>query len=202
MPLLRRPYSGSYDDEHRRSSTVPLAALVALLSAGAIGWAIGRGGGAGTTTRTVTHSVTTLATPPSVQQHTPHGAVAAAEANLVQAETSCVGGGRCQSPAAYSLGPDGGGLWSLAYRIKSYSPLHAVVEAWQLQISAGGSAPSTLAWELALVTVSWTGSRWTQIGQVSQVAVGPTPPPDETAGAASRWFARTIATFARFPGAP
>ena len=140
--------------------------------------------------------------PSSVSEHTPAGAVAAAEANLVQAETSCVGSGPCQSPAAYSLGPDGGGLWSLAYRIKSYSPQHAVVEAWQLQVAAGGSAPSTLAWELADVPVAWTGSRWTQTGQVSQVASGPTPPPDQTAGAASRSFARMIAPFRRFPGAP
>jgi hypothetical protein len=196
MPLLRRPYTGRYDHERRRGWPAALGALTALLVAGLIGWTIGNAGGSGATTRTVTRTVTTAMTPPNVYQDTQAGAVAAAEANLVQAETSCVGGGRCQSPAAYSLGPDGGGLWSLAYRIKSYSPQHAVVEAWQLQVSAGGSAPSTLAWELADVPVSWTGSKWSQIGQVSQVATGPTPPADQTA------FARAIAAFWRFPGAP
>ena len=153
MPLLRRPYTGPYDHERRRAWPAALSALTALLVAGVIGWAIGNAGGSGTTTRTVTHTVTTVMAPSSVYEHAPTGAVAAAEANLVQVETSCVGAGPCQSPAAYSLGPDGGGLWSLAYRIKSYSPHHAVVEAWQLQVSAGGSAPSTLAWELADVPV-------------------------------------------------
>ena len=146
MPLLRRPYTGPYDHERRRAWPAALGALTALLVAGLIGWAIGNAGGSGTTTRTVTHTVTTAMAPSSVYEHTPCGAVAAAEANLVQAETSCVGGGRCQSPAAYSLGPDGGGLWSLAYRIKSYTADHAVVEAWQLAGIAAGRTRLRPSW--------------------------------------------------------
>lgn len=147
-------------------------------------------------------TVTTAITPPNVYQDTQAGAVAAAEANLVQAETSCVGGGPCQSPAAYSLGPDGGGLWSLAYRIKSYSTSRAVVEAWQLGIAAGGSGPSQLVWQLADVPVTWTGSRWRQFGQVSTNPSGPAPPPNGSAAASSESFTRAIAAFWRFPGAP
>jgi hypothetical protein len=113
-----------------------------------------------------------------------------------------VGGGRCQSPAAYSLGPDGGGLWSLAYRIKSYSSSAAVVEAWQLGIAAGGSGPSELAWQLADVPVAWTGGRWTQAGQVSTNPSGPAPPPNQSTGVSLQSFARGISTFRRFPGAP
>ena len=157
MPLLRRPYTGPYDHERRRARPAAVGALTALLVAGLIGWAIGNAGGSGTTTRTVTHTVTTAMAPSSVYEHTRAGAGATAEANLVQAETSCMGGGPCQSPAAYSLGPDGGGLWSLAYRIKSYTVDHAVVEAWQLGIAAGGTGPSELAWQLADVPVTWTG---------------------------------------------
>ena len=202
MPLLRRPYTGPYDHERRRAWPAAVGALTALLVAGLIGWAIGNAGGSGTTTRTVTHTVTTAMAPSSVYEHTRAGAVATAEANLVQAETSCVGGGPCQSPAAYSLGPDGGGLWSLAYRIKSYTVDHAVVEAWQLGIAAGGTGPSELAWQLADVPVTWTGHRWRQVGQVSTNPSGPAPPPNQSTGPKSQSFARVIASFLRFPGAP
>jgi len=202
MPLFRRPYTGPYDHERRRRWPAALGALTALLAAGLIGWAIGGASGSGTTTRTVTHTVTTVAAPSSVYEHTRAGAVAATEANLVQAETSCVGGGPCQSPAAYSLGPDGGGLWSLAYRIKSYSASGAVVEAWQLGIAAGGPGPSELAWQLADVPETWTGSGWKQVGQVSTNPSGPSPPPNQSTGADSQSFAHVIALFWRFPGAP
>ena len=202
MPLLRRPYTGPYDHERRRGWPATVGALIALLVAGLIGWAIGNAGGSRTTTRTVTRTVTTATAPASVYEHTRAGALAAAEANLVQAETSCVGGGRCQSPAAYSLRPDGGGLWSLAYRIKSYTVDHAVVEAWQLGIAAGGTGPSELAWQLADVPVTWTGNRWRQVGQVSTNPSGPAPPPNQSTDADSQSFARVIASFWRFPGAP
>ena len=202
MPLLRRPYAGPYDHERRRGWPAAISALTALLVAGLIGWAIGNAGESGARTRTVTHTVTTAMVPSSVYEHTRAGAVAAAEANLVQAETSCVGGGPCQAPAAYSLGPDGGGLWSLAYRIKSYSTSGAVVETWQLGIAAGESGPSQLAWQLADVPVTWTGSRWRQSGQVSTNPSGPAPPPNGSTAASSEAFARTIAAFWRFPGAP
>jgi hypothetical protein len=198
MRALRRPHSGPYDFEHRRGRLTAAAAVLALFAAGLVGCAIGNTGGTADTVRTVT----VAAAAPTVYEHTTAGAVTAAEANLVQAETSCLGVERCQPPDAYSLAPDGGGLWSLAYRIKTYSPDHAVVEAWQLQIAAGGSAHSTLAWELADVPVSWTNGEWRESGQVTQAASGPTPPPDQTAGAASRSFAQTIAGFWRFPGAP
>lgn len=202
MPLLRRAYTGPYDHELGRRWPLALGALTALLVAGMIGWAIGNGGGTGTATRRATRTVTVTTAPSSVYDHTPAGAVAAAEANLVQAETSCVGGGRCQSPAAYSLGPDGGGLWSLAYRIKSYGTSGAVVEAWQLGIAAGGPGPSELAWQLADVPVTWTGTRWKQVGQVSTNPSGPAPPPTGSSGANSQTFVRAIGQFWRFPGAP
>jgi len=176
----RRPYTGPYDHERRRGWPAVLGGLTELLVAGLIGWAIGGAGGSGTTTRTVTHTVTTVTAPPSVYEHTRAGAVAAAEANLVQAERSCLPGERCQYPAAYSLGPDGGGLWPLAYRIKSYSPTYAVVEAWQLWIAAGGPSPLRLSWGLADIPLGWNGTDWRPAAQVSQLAVGPTPPPDGT----------------------
>jgi hypothetical protein len=173
------------------------AGMVALvLIATVIGWLAHSAG-----TRTVTRTVERP--PATIYQHTQAGAVAAAQANLVQAETSCLRGyERCQSPAAYSLGPDGGGLWSLAYRIKRYTPTRAVVEAWQLQIRAARMGPSTLTWELADVPVTWTGTQWRQEGQVSQVASGPTPPPDQTSGARAEAFMGDIASFWRFAGAP
>ena len=132
-----------------------------MVLAALIGWLAHSAG-----TKTVTH---TIEQPPAtIYQHTQAGAVAAAEANLVQAETSCLQGyERCQSPAAYSLGPDGGGLWSLAYRIKSYTPTAAVIEAWQVGVAAGGKGLSQLAWQLADVPVTWTGTKWRERGQVS-----------------------------------
>jgi hypothetical protein len=146
----------------------------------------------------------TIVQPPAaIYQHTRAGAVAAAEASLVQAETSCLRGyERCQSPSSYSLGPDGGGLWSLAYRIKSYTSTAAFIEAWQLQIRAAQTGPSTLAWELADVPVTWTGTRWREQGQVSQAASGPTPPADQMSGAEAEAFAGEIAGLRRFAGAP
>ena len=202
MPLLRRPYTGPYDHERRRAWPAAVGALTALLVAGLIGWAIGNAGGSGTTTRTMTRTVNSVAVPPTAHEHAPSGAVAAAEASLAAAERSCLPGERCQSPAAYSLGPDAGGLWSLAYRLKSYSPSYAVVEAWQLGIAAGGTGPSELAWQLADVPVTWTGGRWRQVGQVSTNPNGPAPPPNQSTGADSQSFARVIASFGRFPGAP
>jgi hypothetical protein len=202
MPVLRRAQLEGFENG-RRAWTVPLAILIALAAAGVIGWAIGRGSATNPTSRTVTGTVTIAALPPTVYQHTPQGAVAAAEANLVQAETGCLQGyERCQSPDAYSLRPDGGGVWSLAYRIKSYTPTSAVVEAWQLGIASGGPGTSRLGWGLVDVPVSWTGHSWRQLGQVTQLATGPTPPPDQSAGTASQSFARSIASFWRFPGAP
>jgi len=175
----------------RTASTIVLVTLAAL-----IGWLLHNPG-----TKTVTRRIEQP--PATVYQHTQAGAVAAAQANLVEAETSCLQGyERCQSPAAYSLAPDGGGLWSLAYRIKSYSPAAAVVEAWQLQIRAARRGSSTLTWELADVPVTWTGMQWRQEGQVSQAASGPSPPPDQTSGARAAAFVGEIASFWRFPGAP
>jgi hypothetical protein len=169
---------------------------VLALAAGLIGW-LAHSPGTTTVTRTVAQP------PAAIYQHTPAGAVAAAEASLVQAETSCLRGfERCQSPAAYSLGPDRGGLWSLAYRVKSFTPAVAVIEAWQLQIRAARVGLSTLVWELADVPVSWTGTRWQQRGQVSQAVSGPTPPPDQTGAAEAKAFAGEIAGFRRFAGAP
>jgi hypothetical protein len=175
----------------RRAGMVALALIAAL-----IGWLAHSPG-----TKTVTH---TIEQPPAtIYQHTQAGAVAAAEANLVHAETSCLQGfERCQSPSAYSLGPDGGGLWSLAYRIKAYTPTAAVIEAWQLQIRAARIGASTLAWELADVPVTWTGTQWRHQGQVSQAASGPTPPPDQTREARAEAFVANITSFWRFPGAP
>jgi hypothetical protein len=173
----------------RTAGTIALVVLAAL-----IGWLAHS---------PATKTVTREQPPATIYQHTQAGAVAAAQANLVQAETSCLQGyERCQSPAAYSLGPDGGGLWSLAYRIKAYTPTAAVIEAWQLQIRAARTGPSTLAWELADVPVMWTGTQWRQQGQVSQAASGPTPPPDQTSGARAETFVGEIASFWRFAGAP
>jgi hypothetical protein len=175
----------------RTAGTIALVVLAAL-----IGWLAHRPG-----TKTVTRTV--QQPPATIYQHTQAGAVAAAQANLVQAETSCLQGyERCQLPAAYSLEPDGGGLWSLAYRIKSYTPVIGVVEAWQVGVAAGGKGPSQVSWQLADVPVTWTGAKWREEGQVSTDPSGPTPPPNQTSGPASDAFARAIASFWRFPGAP
>ena len=122
----------------------------------------------------------------------------------MQAETSCLQGyERCQSPAAYSLGPDGGGLWSLAYRIKSYTPTAAVIEAWQVGVAAGGKGLSQLAWQLADVPVTWTGTKWRERGQVSTNPSAANPPAEWNVRVAqSETFAREIANFRRFAGAP
>lgn len=192
-PIPNRPARGTAWLARGRT----VATLILLVLAALIGWLVHSPG-----TKTVTR---TIAPPPAtIYKHNQAGAVAAAEANLVQAETSCLKGyERCQSPSAYSLGPDGGGLWSLAYRVKSYSPTSAVIEAWQFGVDAGGGgASSRLAWGLADVPVKWTGTEWRQEGQVSQTASGPTPPPDQTSGLRTQAFARTIASFWRFPGAP
>ena len=116
-PIPNRPERGiALPVSGRTVGTIALALVSAL-----IGWLAHSPG-----TKTVTQ--TTEQPPATIYQHTQAGAVAAAEANLVHAETSCLQGfERCQSPAAYSLGPDGGGLWSLAYRIKAYTPATAVV---------------------------------------------------------------------------
>ena len=191
-PIPNRPQRGiALPVRGRTVGTIALALVSAL-----IGWLAHSPG-----TKTVTH---TIEQPPAtIYQHTQAGAVAAAEANLVHAETSCLQGfERCQSPAAYSLGPDGGGLWSLAYRIKAYTPATAVVEAWQVGVAAGGKGPSQLSWQLADVPLTWTGAKWREEGQVSTDPSGPTPPPNQTSGPASDAFARAIASFWRFPGAP
>lgn len=173
----------------RTAGTIALVVLAAL-----IGWLAHTA---------ATKTVTREQPPATIYQHTQAGAVAAAQANLVQAETSCLQGyERCQSPAAYSLGPDGGGLWSLAYRIKSYTPAAAVIEAWQVGVAAGGEGLSQLAWQLAAVPVTWTGTKWRERGQVSTNPSGPIPPPNGTSGSASETFAREIANFRRFAGAP
>jgi hypothetical protein len=192
-PIPNRPPRRIVLPRAGRIARVAVLAVVAAL----IGW-LAHSAGTKTVTRTVVQP------PAAVYQHTRAGAVAAAEASLVQAETICLRGlERCQSPAAYSLGPDGGGLWSLAYRVKSYTSTAAVIEAWQLGIDAGGGlAPSRLAWGLAYVPVTWTGAWWRQQGQVSQAASGPTPPPDQTSGPEAKAFAGQIARYWRFPGAP
>ena len=202
MPLLRRPYTGPYDHERRRAWPAALGALTALLVAGLIGWAIGNAGGSGTTTRTVTHTVTTAMAPSSVYEHTRAGAVAAAEANLVQAETSCVGGGPCQSPAAYSLGPDGGGLWSLAYRIKSYTPTTPSSRRGSLGSRRVGPDRRELAWQLADVPVTWTGTAGRRSVRCPRTRADPHRPRTNQQAANSQSFARVIASFWRFPGAP
>jgi hypothetical protein len=175
----------------RIARAAALGLVVAL-----IGW-LAHSPGTKTVTRTVVQP------PATIDQHTPAGAVAAAEASLVQAETSCLRGyERCQSPASYSLGPDGGGLWSLAYRVKSYAPSAAIIEAWQVGVAAGGKGRSQLAWQLADVPVRWTGTEWREDGQVSTNPTGPMPPPNGTSGPAAETFAREIASFRRFAGAP
>jgi hypothetical protein len=192
---------GPIPNRPERRITLPVSGRTAgtialVLLAGLIGWLLHNPG-----TKTVARTVEQP--PATIYQHTQAGAVAAAQANLVQAETSCLPGyERCQSPAAYSLGPDGGGLWSLAYRIKSYTPATAVVEAWQVGMAAGGKGPSQLSWQLADVPVTWTGAKWREEGQVSTDPSGPTPSPNQTSGPASDAFARAIASFWRFPGAP
>ena len=192
---------GAIPDRPERRMTLPVSGRTAgtialVLLAGLIGWLLHNPG-----TKTVTRMV--QQPPATIYQHTQAGAVTAAEANLVHAETSCLQGfERCQSPAAYSLGPDGGGLWSLAYRIKAYTPATAVVEAWQVGVAVGGKGPSQLSWQLADVPVTWMGAKWREEGQVSTDPSGPTPPPNQTSGPASDAFARAIAGFRRFPGAP
>lgn len=191
-PIPNRPPRRIALPSAGRIAGVAVLALVAAL----IGWLAHS-----PATKTVTR--TTVQPPATIYEHTPAGAVAAAEASLVQAETSCLEGlERCQSPAAYSLGPDRGGLWSLAYRVKSFTPTVAMIEAWQVGVAAGGNGRSQLAWQLADVPVRWTGTEWREDGQVSTNPSGPMPPANGTSGPASETFARQIAGFRRFAGAP
>ena len=200
MPLRRRPYTGPYDHEPHRNWPLALGALAALLIAGVIGWAIGNaGGGSSSTTRTVTHTVTTAMAPSSVSEHTPAGAVAAAEANLVQAETSCVAGDRASPPRRTRSVPTAAAC--------GHSPTGSRATARLMRSSRRGSsgsrqadpAPSQLAWELADVPVIWNGSRWTQSGQVTQLAADPHRLRTRSTGAASESFAQAIARLPEVP---
>ena len=149
MPLLRRPYTGPYDHERRRTWPAALGALTALLVAGLIGWAIGNGrrerqrdanGDAHRHRRNA--AVERL---PSTQRNGSRRGRRSESGpgrDELRAEAD-----RCQSPTAYSLGPDGGGLWSLAYRIKSYTPrIMPWYEAWQPSRSAAGGVAARSRW--------------------------------------------------------
>jgi hypothetical protein len=198
MPTLRRPYSEHYDDERRRTWMVPLVAVIALLAAGMVGWTIGRAGGQGTTTRTVTRSVTAAVPPPSVYEHTPRGAVAAAQAFFYRrAITPQTGALAVTNPHPGQVGGD----WQLLYRVKSYTPQAAMIETWGLELSYGFGS-SSLDWSFIDVDVGWDGVRWLGPGGLTITPASATPPPNGTSGVADRSFGALLSPFQRFPGAP
>lgn len=191
-----------HDRERRRSLLRPGAALIVLLAAAALGWTIGS---ARDGARTVTHTVTTAATPPGVREHTRAGAVAAASAYLANAAlVMCPG---CE-PAVWSPHGAVSQVWQLAYRLESYNAAQATVRTWGLALNEGGSsagAASTPAveWALTDTEVRWTGTRWAGTGQTLGVSSDGAAPPAGSAGsAAGRAFADSLSGFSRFPGAP
>jgi hypothetical protein len=148
------------------------------------------------------------AAPATVYQHTQAGAVAAAEVALTQADTACGPVPHCPPASAYSLGFDGGGQWSLGYRILSYTPSSATVDAWQVLVDSGtgGSGSplaSALSWGTTTMMIVWTGARWEQRGASTESPFGgPIPPPNDTTGNASYAFQSEISAWTRFPVSP
>jgi hypothetical protein len=180
-----------------------LGLAVLLAVAVAAGWLLH-----GSRTVTHTRTVQVPVAPATVYQDTQAGAVAAAEVTLSQADTACAPIPNCPPAAAYSLGFQGGGVWSLAYRMLSYGPKAATVDAWQLLVDSGtngtgASGGSALVWGTTTMTVDWTGTRWEQRGVSTDSPFGgPTPPSNDTTGAASDAFASEMSAWTRFPGAP
>jgi hypothetical protein len=175
--------------------------LLTVVIAGVIGWLIHGN-------RTVSHTVTQLAPNATVNQDTHAGLVAAAQQSFAREATACLPGEHCPPTNAWPLGPDGGGEWSLGYKIISYTANAATVEAWQLLINSGtggsGSPPaSSLSWGTTRITLTWTGAHWKQTGASLQSPnTGPVPPPDGTTGAPSFAFQSQMSTWMRFPAAP
>ena len=205
MPLMRRPYSGPYDHERRRTWPTAAGALIALLVAAVIGWTIGSGSRNEGTARTVTHTVTTAAPPPSVQEHTPAGAAAAAQAYLANA--ALVMCPACK-PAAWSPAGSVFQVWQLAYKLVSYSASNAVVRTWGVTVdesrrTAGAFATPAVSWAFTDTTVHWTGDRWQGTGQTLDVNPVTASPPAGSAGSpAGLAFATSLDGFSRFPDAP
>ncbi len=178
-----------------------LAALIAV--AVAAGWLLH-----GTRTVTRTRTVTVLAAPATVFQDTRAGAVAAAEVTLTQAATACVPNVHCPPADDYPLGGNSGDMWSLGYRFSSYTARSATLDVWQVEVDSGtsGSGPSggsSLSWGTTTMTLYWNGSRWEpRVAELYSPFSGPTPPPNNTTGAASYAFASEMSAWTRFPGAP
>ena len=177
-------------------------ALIALLAAGVIGWSIGQ---SGRSSRKVTSTVTVAQPPPTIYQHTPQGAVAAAQVYLSNAALLMCPG--CK-PAEWSPSGVVSQVWQLAYRVESYTSGDAIVRTWGLTLDEGGTtvgSPPTPAveWNFADTSVRWTGSQWQGTGQTVGVNSAQAVPPVGGGGsAAGRAFAGSLSGFARFPGAP
>jgi hypothetical protein len=169
----------------RRAATLILLVLAVL-----IGWLVHS-----PETKTVTR---TVARPPAtIYQHTPAGAVAAAQSYLATLAAS-------PTPARSSFPANGPGKtagdWSLGWRMKAYSPAAARVETWGVEFQAGfGTAGVT--WALRDVEVRWSGREWQQTGDV---VITPccSPPPDGAVGAPDTTFGQLLSSLKRFPGAP
>jgi uncharacterized membrane protein YgcG len=180
-----------------------LGLAVLLVVAVAAGWLLH---GSRTVKRTVTVQVPTA--PATVYQDTQAGAVAAAEVTLSQGATACLPSVHCPPAGDYPLGGESGDMWSLGYRIPSYTPRSATVTAWQVEVDSGtsGTGPSggsSVSWGTTTLTVYWNGTRWEpRVAEQIAPFSGPTPPPNNTTGSASFAFQSAMSAWTRFPGAP
>ena len=138
-------------------------------------------------------------TPPgSVYQHTPQGAVAAAQAFFYQrAVTPQTGPLAVTNPRFGQVHGD----WALLYTITSYTPHLAEIRTWGPELSYGYGTTG-LDWSFTDVDVAWNGGRWMQTGDLTIVPEGATPPPNGTTGGADRAFGALLYPYRRFPDAP
>jgi len=193
---LRRPYTGPYDHEYRGIRVKRGLAVIALVAAAAIGWTLR--GSSHSATRTVTRTITTAAVSPTVFQHTPRGAVAAAQAFFYErAITPQRGPLAVTNPHVGQVSGD----WQLLYEVKSYTTDSATIEAWGLEL-AYGYGNTGLDWTFTDVDVRWNGRRWVQAGDLTIAPQAATPPPNGTTGHADRAFGRLLYPYRRFPGEP
>lgn len=166
------------------------ATLILLVLAALIGWLVHSPG-----TKTVARTI--ALSPATIYQHTPAGAVAAAQSYLAALAAA-------PTPAGSPFPPNGPGRtagdWSLGWRMKAYSSAAATVETWGVEFQAGFGTTG-VTWALRDVEVRWSGREWQQTGNVL-IAPCCSPPPDGAAGAPDRTFGELLSSLRRFPGAP
>jgi hypothetical protein len=163
----------SWSDRVTSQWSVILAWVLSVAAVAAL-VAVLFGGHSTTVVRTVI-----VRTPPvsaAVTEDTPAGALADAQAFWAGTDGTP---GRLQT-------------WTLAYKIDTYTPSTATLDSWGLA-TGGGEA----GWRRVRVTVHYGSGRWQPVAVTDFAMV-----PDSTLDPSSPQFARTIAQFHRFPGAP